>query len=62
MIEIRLLGQSLLKARAASCSRQVQKTVAAASRDLSEFFCHWKQGGKQVIDIYVLFLTTIPSF
>jgi len=33
----------------------------AASRDLSEFFCHWKQAGKQAIDIYVL-LTNIPSF
>jgi hypothetical protein len=39
----------------------VQKTAAAASRDLSEFFCHGQQGGEQALDIYVL-LTKIPSF
>ena len=47
--------------RAASCSRPVQKTAAAASRDESKFFCHWKQGGKQAIDTYVL-LSNSPSF
>jgi hypothetical protein len=47
--------------RAASCSRPVQKTTAAARRDESEFFCHGQQGGKQAIDTYVL-LSNSPSF